>query len=122
MASNEAIQEELWNMDDESGWFLDHSRWIVAGLGLGTVFVAILLFTNMGVTGQALKKVGGALPVQFICSSFRHHFPRRHLDKEELMNRFTHAFKDAVSTAVNSLVKPEEPQASTSAGSVTTRV
>ena len=66
VALNEAIQEELRNMDDESGWFLDHSRWIVVGLGLGTVFVAILLFTNMGVTGQVLKKVGGALPVQFI--------------------------------------------------------
>ncbi len=25
VASNEAIQEELWNMDNESGWFLDHS-------------------------------------------------------------------------------------------------
>ncbi len=76
VASNEAIQEELRNMDDESGWFLDHSQWIVMGLGLGMVFVAILLFTNMGVTGQALKKVGGALPVQFIHSSFRCHFPR----------------------------------------------
>ncbi len=76
VASNEAIQEELQNMDDESGWFLDHSQWIVAGLGLGTVFIAILLSTNMGVIGQALKKVGGALPVQFIHLSFWHHFPR----------------------------------------------
>ncbi len=92
------------------------------GLGLGTVFVAVLLFTNMGVTGQALKKVGGALPVQFICSSFRHHFPRQHPDKEELMNRFTHAFKDAASAAVNSLVKPDEPQASMSTESATTGV
>ncbi len=74
--SNKAIQEELRNMDDELGWFLDHSRWIVVGLGLGTVFIAILLFTNMGVMGQVLKKVGGALPVQFIRSSFRRHFPR----------------------------------------------
>ena len=109
-------------MDDELGWFLDHSRWIVVGLGLGTVFVAILLFTNMGVTGQVLKKVGGALPVQFIRSSFQCHFPRRHPDKEELMNRFTHAFKDAASAAVNSLVQPDEPQASTSAGSMMTGV
>ncbi len=122
VASNEAIQEELQNMDTESGWFLDHSQWIVTGLALGTVFVAILLFTNMGVMGQALKKVGGALPVQFIRSSFRHHFPRRHPDKEELMNRFTHAFKDVASVAVNSLVKPDEPQASTSTGSATTGV
>ncbi len=122
VASNEAIQEELRNMDDESGWFLDHSRWIVAGLGLGMIFIAILLFTNMGVTGQALKKVGGALPVQFIHLSFRHHFPRRHPDKEELMNRFTHVFKDVASVAVNSLVKPDEPQASTSTGSATTGV
>ena len=109
-------------MDNESGWFLDHSRWIVAGLGLGMVFVAILLFTNMGVMGQALKKVGSALPVQFIHSLFRCHFPQRHLDNEELMNRFTHVFKDAVSAAVNSLVKPEEPQASTSAESAMTGV
>ena len=109
-------------MDDESGWFLDHSQWIVAGLGLGMVFVAILLFTNMGVTGQALKKVGGALPVQFIRSSFRRHFPRRHPDKEELINIFTHTFQDAASAAVNLLVKPEELQATTSAGSVTTGV
>ncbi len=109
-------------MDDKSGWFLDHSRWIVAGLGLGTVFVAILLFTNMGVMGQALKKVGGALPVQFIHSSFRHHFPRWHPDKEELMNRFTHAFKDVASAAVNSLVTPKEPQASSSAGNAMTGV
>ncbi len=122
VALNEAIQEELRNMDDESGWFLDHSRWIVAGLGLGTVFVAVLLFTNMGVMGQVLKKVGGALPVQFIHSSFRRHFPRRHPDKEELMNRFTHAFKDAASAVVNSLVKPDELQASTSTGSTTTGV
>ncbi len=75
VASNEAIQEELQNMDNESGWFLDHSRWIVAWLGLGTIFVAILLFTNMRVTGQALKKVGGAL-LQFIHSSFWRHFSR----------------------------------------------
>ncbi len=109
-------------MDDESGWFLDHSRWIVVGLRLGMVFVVILLFTNMGVTGQALKRVGGALLVQFIRSSFWHHFPRWHPDKEELMNRFTHAFKDAASAAVNSLVKPDEPQALTSAGSTTTGV
>ncbi len=122
VASNEAIQEELRNMNDESGWFLDHSRWIVAGLGLGTLFVAVLLFTNMGVTGQALKKVGGALPVQFIRSSFRCHFPRWHPDKEELMNRFTHAFKDAASAAVNSLVKPDEPQPSMSTGNMTTGV
>ncbi len=33
------------------------------------------------------------------------------------MNRFTHAFKDAVSMAVNSLFKPDEPQASMSTGS-----
>ncbi len=122
VASNEAIQEELRNMDDESGWFLDHSRWIVVGLGLGTVFVAILLFTNMGEMGQALKKVGGALPVQFIHSSFLRHFPRQHPDKEELMNIFTHAFKDVASAAVNSLVKPDELQASTSTGSATTGV
>ncbi len=109
-------------MDDESGWFLDHSRWIVAGLGLGTVFIAILLFTNMGMTGQALKRVGGALPVQFIRSSFRCHFPQWHPDKEELMSRFTHAFKDAASAAVDSLVKPEEPQVSTSAEHATTGV
>ncbi len=38
------------------------------------------------------------------------------------MNRFTHAFKDAASAAVNSLVKPEEPQVLTSAASETTRV
>ncbi len=122
VASNEAIQEELRNMDDESGWFLDHSQWIVTGLGLGTIFVAILLFTNMGVMGQALKKVGGALPVQFIQSSFQRHFPRQHPDKEELMNRFTHVFKDAASAAVNLLVKPDELQASTSTGSATTGV
>ena len=76
----------------------------------------------MGVTGQALKKVGGALLVQFIRSSFQCHFPRQHPDKEELMNRYTHMFKDAASAAVNSLVKPDEPQASTSAGSATTGV
>ncbi len=92
------------------------------GLGLGTVFVAILLFTNMGVTGQVLKRVGGALPVQFIQSSFRRHFPQWHPDKEELMNRFTHAFKDAASAAVDSLIRPEEPQASTSTEHATTGV
>ena len=86
------------------------------------LFVVILVFTNMGVTGQALKKVGGALPVQFIRLLFRHHFPRQHLDKEELMNRFTHAFKDAASTVVNSLVQPDELQVLTSAGSATTGV
>ncbi len=40
----------------------------------------------------------------------------------DLMNRFTHAFKDAASTAVNLLVKPDELQASTSTGSVTTGI
>ncbi len=120
VASNEAIQEELRNMDNKSGWFLDHSQWIVMGLGLGTVFVAILLFTNMGVMGQALKKVGSALLVQFIHSMFQHHFPRQHPDKEELMNRLTHAFK--ASAAVNLLVKPNEPQVSMSTRSVTTGV
>ncbi len=40
------------------------------------VFVVVLLFTNMGVMGQALKKVGGALLVQFIHLSFQRHFPR----------------------------------------------
>ncbi len=38
------------------------------------------------------------------------------------MNRFTHAFKDAVSAAVNLLVKTNEPQASMSTGSSTTGV
>ena len=111
---------ETWTMSQDG--FLDHSQWIVAGLGLGTVFIAILLFTNMGVMGQALKKVGSALLVQFIHSSFQCHFPRWHLDKEELMNRFTHAFKDAASTAVNLLVKTDELQALMSTGSATTGV